>query len=266
MSDAVSRETSSGSSDQGSPSSVLPAMPATARRVFPSTRLPVAQAYAERLAGDGVVRGLLGPREVPRLWDRHLLNCAVLSRAVPAGASVCDIGSGAGLPGIVLAIARPDVHVTLVEPLLRRTTFLAEVISELGLDQVRVHRGRADSLHGTERFDVVTARAVAPLERLLEWSMPLVAGTGALLAMKGSSALAEVESAGAALRRWGTGDPEVFELGADVLEETTRAVRVSWADPARVGWAAAPGAAAVPTPPRATRGARPRRSSRKGSR
>ena len=119
------------------------------------------------LAEDGVVRGLIGPREAPRLWERHLLNCAVLGEAIPAGASVCDLGSGAGLPGLVLAIARPDVRVTLVEPLLRRTTFLEEVVADLGLDTVEVVRGRAEELHGGARYDVVTSRAVAPLGKLL---------------------------------------------------------------------------------------------------
>ncbi len=102
--------------------------------MFPSERLPLAERYAELLATDGVVRGLIGPREAPRLWDRHLVNCALLAELIPADASVCDIGSGAGLPGLVLAIARPDLTVTLVEPLLRRTTFLEEVAADLGLD------------------------------------------------------------------------------------------------------------------------------------
>ena len=134
-----------------------------AGRVFSSERLPLIAAYAASLADAGVVRGLIGPREVPRLWERHLLNCAVLGEAVPEGVEVCDIGSGAGLPGLVLAIARPDLRLTLVEPLLRRTTYLSEVVEELGLDNVEVVRGRADALHGERRFDVVTSRAVAPL-------------------------------------------------------------------------------------------------------
>ena len=155
--------------------------------MFSSGRLPLAERYAELLATDGVVRGLIGPREAPRLWERHLVNCALLADLVPRDSTVCDIGSGAGLPGLVLAIARPDLRVTLVEPLLRRTTFLEEVVADLGLDHVEVVRGRAESLHGRRRFDVVTSRAVAPLGRLLDWSMPLVAPTGALVAMKGSS-------------------------------------------------------------------------------
>ena len=161
--------------------------------MFGSDRLPLAEAYAALLATEGVVRGLIGPREAPRLWDRHLLNCAVLGEAIPADVSVCDIGSGAGLPGLVLAIARPDLRITLVEPLLRRTTFLEEVVDQLGLSGVTVLRGRAEEVKERHGFDVVTSRAVAPLERLLRWSMPLVAPHGALVAMKGSSVAEEIE-------------------------------------------------------------------------
>src|SRR4051812_42705469 len=164
-----------------------PSMPDVARRVFPVERLELATRYADWLADAGVLRGLIGPREVPRIWDRHILNSAVLCDALPATGTVADIGSGAGLPGLVVALARPALQVTLVEPLLRRTTFLTEVVADLGLDNVEVVRGRADSLHGKRIFDAVTSRAVAPLGRLLEWSMPLVAPDGALVAMKGAS-------------------------------------------------------------------------------
>jgi len=214
-----------------------PPAPESARGVFPVGRLPLAERYAELLATEGVIRGLIGPREAPRLWERHLLNCAVLAELLPDGASVCDIGSGAGLPGLVLAIARPDLRVTLLEPLLRRTTFLDEVVAELDLGaSVEVVRGRAEDLHGSRTFDVVTSRAVAPLERLLAWSMPLVAPTGALVAMKGSSIHDEIAAAAEVLDNLSCAAPEVFTLGADVLSSTTTVVRVSWADPARVGW------------------------------
>lgn len=208
--------------------------------MFASDRLPVAVAYADLLATDGVVRGLIGPREAPRLWDRHLLNSAVLGEAIPQGSTVCDIGSGAGLPGLVVAIARPDLSITLVEPLLRRTTFLDEVVEALSLTNVEVVRGRADALHGSRTFDVVTSRAVAPLDRLLEWSMPLVAPTGALVAMKGSNVAEEIEAAWPVLDRWRCGEPEVLTLGAGVLVHSTHALRVAWADPSRVGWPLAP--------------------------
>lgn len=211
-------------------------MPGVAERVFPVSRLPLAERYAGWLADAGVVRGLIGPREVPRLWDRHILNCAVLASALPESGTVADIGSGAGLPGLVVAIARPNLEVTLVEPLLRRTTFLSEVVDDLGLANVEVVRGRADALHGKRTFDVVTSRAVAPLGRLLEWSMPLVSPEGALVAMKGSSVADEVEEARPVLDRLGCAVPEVSELGAGLLESTTVCLRVAWADPAKVSW------------------------------
>lgn len=222
MSDDVSRET--------------PSVPDGARGVFASDRLDLAVRYTELLASEGVVRGLIGPREAPRLWDRHILNSAVLSEAVPESATVCDIGTGAGLPGLVVAIARPDVRMTLVEPLLRRTAFLDEVVAELGLDHVTVLRGRAEDLHGSATFDVVTSRAVAPLERLLGWSMPLVAPTGSLVAMKGRSVRDEIDSAEGFLATWRCAAPEVLEVGRGFVDPPTTVVRVSWADPARIGW------------------------------
>lgn len=196
--------------------------------MFGST-LPLAERFATWLAGDGVLRGLIGPREVPRLWERHLVNCAVLGEVLPHGASVVDIGSGAGLPGVVLAIARPDLDVTLVEPLLRRTSFLDEVVADLGLPRCEVRRARAEELHGSETFDVVTSRAVAPLTRLLGWSMPLVAPGGALVAMKGSRADEEISQASAQLRRFGCDVPEVLRVGAEPpasLDPPTTVVRV----------------------------------------
>lgn len=212
-----------------------PSTPELARGVFGSDRLPLAEAYAALLATDGVIRGLIGPREAPRLWDRHLLNCAALGEAIPLDASVCDIGSGAGLPGLVLAIARPDLRITLVEPLLRRTTFLEEVVDQLGLSRVTVVRGRAEEVKQRHGFDVVTSRAVAPLERLLRWSMPLVAPNGALVAMKGSSVADEIELARPTLRKLGCAEPEILTLGAESLVHSTLALRVAWADPSRVG-------------------------------
>lgn len=216
--------------------STPPATPDQARIVFASGRLSLAERYAAMLATDGVARGLIGPHEAPRLWDRHLLNCAVLGSAVPSGATVGDLGSGAGLPGLVLAIARPDLRITLVEPLLRRVRFLHEAVDALGLDQVEIIRARAEQLNGSHRFDVVTSRALAPLERLLAWSMPLVDPEGAVLAMKGSSVAAEITAARPTLTRLGCGSPEVVTLGEGVVAEPTVIVRVPWADAARVSW------------------------------
>lgn len=203
------------------PEQPLPPAPDEARGAF-GDRFELAQRYAELLAGPGVERGLIGPREAPRLWERHLLNCVGLATLVPHGATVADLGSGAGLPGLVLGLSRPDCDVTLVEPLLRRTTFLSEVVEDLGLTNVEVFRGRAEDLHGRRQFDVVTARALAPLNRLLGWSMPLVGPGGELLAMKGSSAAEEIEAAGPVLRRLGCGDPH------QVAVSGTTVVRVSW--------------------------------------
>ncbi|WP_367649056.1 16S rRNA (guanine(527)-N(7))-methyltransferase RsmG [Aeromicrobium stalagmiti] len=166
-----------------------------------ASRLPLAEQYAEILATDGVVRGLIGPREVPRIWDRHVMNSAVVVPRLGDGVTVADVGTGAGLPGLVWAIARPDIHMTLIEPLLRRTSFLEEVVETLGLDNVDVLRSRAEDVHQT--YDVVTARAVAGLDKLGRWCMPLVRPGGVLLAMKGRSAADEVSAATATLHRLG---------------------------------------------------------------
>jgi len=175
-------------------------------------RLPLAERYAELLATSGVERGLIGPREVDRLWERHLFNCAAPVARVPEGSTVADVGAGAGLPGMVWAIARPDLHVTLIEPLLRRTTWLEEVVADLGLqDQVTVLRSRAEDVDQT--FDVVTARAVAALDKLARWCMPLVRPGGLLLALKGRSAAEEVEAARATLARLKAGDIVVATYG-----------------------------------------------------
>ena len=249
----------------GEPGGAGPA-PELVRAHFPSDRLGLVERYGELLSTEGVVRGLIGPREVPRLWDRHVVNCALLATALPRDASVADIGSGAGLPGLVVALARPDLRITLVEPLLRRTTFLDEVVAALGLDNVVVRRDRADALHGEESFDVVTARAVAPLERLLGWCMPLVAPSGALVAMKGDSAEEEVAAAAPVLRKLGCAPPTIEVLTAsssadvdeDPLPPQTRVVRVTWADPARVSLPTS----AVRGRSRPTRGRPPRRQRR----
>jgi 16S rRNA (guanine527-N7)-methyltransferase len=175
--------------------------PAVVTQVVPPDRLSLLERYAGLLATEGVVRGLIGPREVPRLWDRHLVNCALLAPLVPRDSSVADLGSGAGLPGIVLAIARPELRITLVEPMARRVAFLEEACSELDLGSVEILRGRAEELRG-RTFDVVTARALAALPKLLGWAMPLVSRGGQLLAMKGSSASEEIAASARELKRW----------------------------------------------------------------
>ena len=242
VNDAVSRETPP-----------APPAPAEARGVFSEVALPVAKRYAELLAHDGVVRGLIGPRETPRLWDRHLLNCAVLGEAVPEGAAVCDIGSGAGLPGLALAIARPDLRICLVEPLLRRTTFLEEVVHGLGLDTVEVVRSRAEDVHGRREFDVVTSRAVAPLDKLVRWSLPLVRKGGQLVAMKGAGADEEITAAQKALRRYGAGRVEVLRLGITLVDPPTTVVRVEATKPSALRYETAPTGARRSSPGRRSR-------------
>ncbi|KUO08646.1 16S rRNA (guanine(527)-N(7))-methyltransferase RsmG [Streptomyces sp. DSM 15324] len=204
----------------------LPPAPEVAREVF-GDRFPDAVRYAELLAEAGVQRGLIGPREVPRLWERHILNCAVLSEVVPEGVTVCDVGSGAGLPGIPLALVREDLKITLLEPLLRRTNFLTEVVELLGLDHVTVVRGRAEEVMGTlPPVHVVTARAVAPLDRLATWGIPLLRPYGEMLALKGDTAEEELKSAATALSKLGAVGTSVLQVGEDVVDPLSTVVRV----------------------------------------
>jgi 16S rRNA (guanine527-N7)-methyltransferase len=199
-----------------------------AARVLFAQRLPLARRYADLLATEGVVRGLIGPREAPRIWDRHLLNCAAVAEIMPNRASVVDVGSGAGLPGLALAVARPDLVVVLVDSLARRTTFLAEAVAALDLaGQVSVVRGRAEELAAElAPADVVTARAVAPLDRLAAWCLPLTAAGGRLLAIKGVGAAEEAAAHRAAIARLGGGTPTVRLCGVGLLEEPTTVVEI----------------------------------------
>ena len=192
---------------------------AAAEAVF-GERLPLAERYVQHLATTGIERGLIGPREVPRLWARHVLNCAVVQEYIAPNASVADVGSGAGLPGLCLAIARPDLKLTLIEPLERRVIWLNEVIEDLGLENVTVMRSRA------EHADVVTARAVSALVGLLDITLPILRGTGELLALKGRSAAEEITKAKKKLNRYGARETEILTAGADLLEEPTTVVRV----------------------------------------
>ncbi|GIM97210.1 ribosomal RNA small subunit methyltransferase G [Paractinoplanes toevensis] len=198
-----------------------------ARRLF-GDRFDLAVAFARLLVTDGVVRGLIGPREAPRIWERHLVNCAVLSEMIPIGASVVDVGSGAGLPGIVLAVVRPDLRIALVEPLARRTAFLTEAVTELGLSAVTVVRGRADDVVGSAAAgaDVVTARAVAPLDRLAGWCLPLAAVGGRLLALKGASAEDEIAEHRAVVAELGGGEPVLRLCGTGLIDPPTTVVEI----------------------------------------
>nr|WP_282440101.1 16S rRNA (guanine(527)-N(7))-methyltransferase RsmG [Corynebacterium simulans] len=189
------------------------------------SRLPLAQAYHDSLATDGSIRGFIGPREVPRLWERHLLNCAVIGDVMPEGARVIDVGSGAGLPGIPLAIARPDLDITLIEPLLKRSNYLSEVKELLGLDNVTVIRGRAEEgpvKKAVKGADIVTSRAVAPLGKLAKWSLPLVKVGGEMIALKGESVYEELERDAAELKRAGAGKAEVTTIKGTTIIRVPR--------------------------------------------
>lgn len=171
-------------------------------------------------------RGLLGPREVPRLWSRHVLNCAVVAELIAEGAEVADVGSGAGLPGLTFAIARPDLSLTLIEPLERRCIWLNEVVEDLGLTNVTVYRSRAEQAVEHINADVVTARAVSALGSLAGLTIPLLHGRGEVLAIKGRSAAEEVDKAATVLRKLGAAKTEVLTVGESLLEETTTVVRI----------------------------------------
>jgi 16S rRNA (guanine527-N7)-methyltransferase len=218
---------------------VAPAPTPAACELFGAT-LPQAQAYAKLLAGPGVERGLIGPAEAERIWDRHLVNSGLVAELLPGAGGgaedmaearsirLADLGSGAGLPGIVLAILRPDVSVALVEPMARRTAFLAECAADLGLGNVEVHRARAEELAGKVGADVVTSRAVAPLNRLAVLAAALCRPGGLVLAIKGASAARELDRARPVLRRLGAADVEIVTAGtrlAGLVQQPTTVIR-----------------------------------------
>jgi 16S rRNA (guanine527-N7)-methyltransferase len=197
----------------------VPPPPPQAIQLF-GPRVDAAQRYAAILAGAGVERGLLGPREVDRIWDRHILNCAVVGELLEAGERIADIGSGAGLPGIPLALARPDVHVALIEPLLRRSDFLREAIEDLGIE-CEVVRGRAEDRSVREEVgaaDVVVSRAVASLDKLTKWSAPLLRSGGRMLAIKGERADDEVREHRKSMAALGVSEVKVEKCGGLIVD------------------------------------------------
>ncbi|WP_336628140.1 MULTISPECIES: 16S rRNA (guanine(527)-N(7))-methyltransferase RsmG [unclassified Microbacterium] len=207
-------------SDSGS----LEREPAVAATLF-GDRIDLARSFTSALAAQGEERGLIGPLEVPRLWTRHILNSAIAAPLFHG--SVADVGSGAGLPGIVLGIARPDVEWTLIEPMERRVAWLDEQVSALGLSNVTVVRGRAEDVGLSARFDMVTARAVSALRTLLPWTAPLVRNGGELALLKGANAENEITAAQKQIRKFLLSDVRVETLGESVLAETTRVLRAT---------------------------------------
>lgn len=182
------------------------------------------QRYEAILKREGDTRGLLGPRELEIVWDRHILNCLTLVELIPLNSTVADIGSGAGLPGIVLAIARPDLAVTLVEPTLRRVEFLNETKAELNLENLSIIQGRAEDLIKGQKFEIVTARAVAPMKKLLNLCLPLLNPGGYLLALKGEKANIELTEALEQISKWNATSLGVVKLGLEINTQATAVV------------------------------------------
>jgi 16S rRNA (guanine527-N7)-methyltransferase len=227
-----------------SPPPPTAALAAAASAMF-GPRLELAERYADILASGGVERGLLGPREVDRLWDRHLLNSAAIGELLESKARVVDIGSGAGLPGIALVISRPDLRMILVEPLLRRSEFLHEIVAELGLP-IEVVRGRAEEPWVREQVggsDAAVSRAVASLDKLTKWSMPLLRQDGLMIAIKGERAPDEVREHRRAMERSGAVDLRVVACGENYLDQPATAVVARRGRPARTNSASKRGTA-----------------------
>lgn len=211
----------------GSPDApALESEPAVAATLF-GDRIDVARSFTNELARRGEELGLIGPLELPRLWTRHILNSALVAPLLEAGGTVGDVGSGAGLPGLVLAIARPDVSMTLIEPMERRVEWLRGEADRLGLENVTVVRARAEDVADELVLDQVTARAVSALSKLIPLTVPLVRSGGQLILMKGVRVDDEVAAARKVILRKRLEDVEVLELGVGVVEETTRVFRAT---------------------------------------
>ncbi|AKU14988.1 16S rRNA (guanine(527)-N(7))-methyltransferase RsmG [Luteipulveratus mongoliensis] len=209
--------------DARGPDQAPPPAPSGASAIFGS-QLELAEAYVAHLASTGVSHGLIGPREVPRLWDRHILNCAVIHPAFDEDSSVADVGAGAGLPGMVLALTRPDLRVTLVEPLERRTRWLEHVARDIGLSNVVVRRGKAEQLWDDLSVDAVTSRAVARLGELARLSLPLLRPQGRMVALKGERAQVEVTEDADILRRLRVAETAIATYGEGLVDPPTTVV------------------------------------------
>jgi 16S rRNA (guanine527-N7)-methyltransferase len=196
--------------------------PAAAELIF-GDQIGKARLYFEALVRDGDLLGLLGPREMPKLWTRHILNSAVVAELVSPGQTVADVGSGAGLPGIPMALAQPQAHFTLIEPMERRSDWLKRVVQDLELTNIRVHRARAEEV--AEAFDVVTARAVSALPNLLRMCAPMTKHGGEVIALKGSKAAEEIQDAKKLQKKLGIASFEIVRLGGEFLTDPTLVVR-----------------------------------------
>lgn len=204
---------------------ILEAEPSVAAELF-GDRIEVARSFARNLADQGEERGLIGPLELPRLWSRHILNCTIVAPLLRPGL-VGDVGSGAGLPGLVLAIARPDVSFVLIEPMERRVAWLTEQVAALGLENTTVTRARAEDVRLPQRLDQVTARAVSAFRTLIPLTAPLLRPGGELVLMKGAGAQGEIEAAAKAIRKYHLDNVEVITLGEGVLPDVTRVIRAT---------------------------------------
>jgi 16S rRNA (guanine527-N7)-methyltransferase len=207
-------------------STVYEAEPSSAALVF-GNHIAAARQFTQNLAQFGEELGLIGPLELPRLWTRHILNCAIMAPLLQAEGVVGDVGSGAGLPGILLAIARPDVELVLIEPMERRVAWLNSQVAELGLTNVTVLRERAEDVRIGEGFDQVTARAVSALKSLIPLTVPLVRSGGEIVVMKGKSAEAEIEAASRQIKTYRLHNVEILTLGEGILTDVTRVVRAT---------------------------------------
>ena len=197
----------------------------TAAAELAGDRVDVLRAFTEDLGARGEELGLIGPLELPRLWTRHILNSALLAPLISAGARVADIGTGGGMPGLVLGIVRPDAQFLLIEPMERRCVWLNEQIDRLELRNVEVRRGRAEEFHGAFEVDQITARAVTALRKLIPLTAPLLRDGGEMLFLKGASVENEIAAAEKVLRKYRLHDVRVEELGSGQLAETTRVFR-----------------------------------------
>lgn len=203
-----------------------PAIGQEALREYFGDAFPTVEHFAARLRDEGEIRGLIGPREVPRIWDRHILNSAAVVPFLPETGLIVDIGSGAGLPGVVIAALRPNASVYLVEPMERRCAWLSEIADDLGLANIEVKRGRAEEFHGAFQCDAVTSRAVAALDKLARLSLPLLRPGGEMIVLKGRNVAREIDPARKVLRKLKGSDPEIIEASTIPGVESTTVVRV----------------------------------------